>query len=230
MLSDKKYNDEGVSQLFLQWEVDRVFVFDNQSPGGIGYWTEAPHVTDNRSEAKMREREMVQEMLRDRKTGAVFREKMGEFEEKIRDSQFYLSALGKRYVESTGEEKEWVAWAMERERERLSQHKKELKRFEMYYQQCFGRIRIEKRMLDVETAKMVPIGTLIQAKPEYNAQGTSKYKCPLHNEKSASFVWYKKNNTWYCFGCGKGGDNISLYQQLWKSDFVSAVSELLRMV
>lgn len=40
-----------------------------------------------------------------------------------------------------------------------------------------------------------------------------KVRCPLHNEKSASFKIYE-NNTFYCFGCGAGGDVVKFVQLL----------------
>ena len=33
--------------------------------------------------------------------------------------------------------------------------------------------------------------------------------CPFHNEKSPSFNVYPENNSFYCFGCGAGGDVIT---------------------
>lgn len=34
--------------------------------------------------------------------------------------------------------------------------------------------------------------------------------CPLHNEKIPSFVIYMATNSWYCFGCGRGGSILDL--------------------
>ena len=44
----------------------------------------------------------------------------------------------------------------------------------------------------------------------------NKAKCPLpgHNEKTASFKVYPKNNNFYCFGCGANGDAIQLKADL----------------
>lgn len=37
--------------------------------------------------------------------------------------------------------------------------------------------------------------------------------CPLHGEKTASFM-VDEAGAWHCFGCGRGGDGISLYAAL----------------
>lgn len=43
---------------------------------------------------------------------------------------------------------------------------------------------------------------------------SGKCRCPLHNERTASFKLYEGNNSFYCYGCGQGGDVIKLYQLL----------------
>lgn len=37
--------------------------------------------------------------------------------------------------------------------------------------------------------------------------------CPLHNEDTPSFRYYEYSNTYYCFGCGSGGDVIQLHRE-----------------
>lgn len=36
-------------------------------------------------------------------------------------------------------------------------------------------------------------------------------KCPLHNEDTGSFRYFDYSNSFYCFGCSKGGDVINLH-------------------
>ena len=79
---------------------------------------------------------------------------------------------------------------------------------------------------DLEKIKEIPIDFLLDTPPQYSTNERSSYKCPLHEEKNASFVWYKNNNTWYCFGCSKGGDIIQLYQDLYGTDFITACKTL----
>ena len=33
--------------------------------------------------------------------------------------------------------------------------------------------------------------------------------CPFHNEKTGSFTVWPNNGSFYCFGCGAGGDAIT---------------------
>lgn len=40
---------------------------------------------------------------------------------------------------------------------------------------------------------------------EVNFEVSRYMKCCFHNEDSPSFRWYENTNTYYCFGCGKGG-------------------------
>ena len=45
--------------------------------------------------------------------------------------------------------------------------------------------------------------------------GKLKGKCPIHDERTASFYVYCDRQSWRCFGaCAKGGDVISLAQEL----------------
>ena len=47
--------------------------------------------------------------------------------------------------------------------------------------------------------------------------------CPFHNEKTPSFCIYPENNSFFCFGCNKGGDVISFVMGVENLDFPEAV-------
>ncbi len=47
--------------------------------------------------------------------------------------------------------------------------------------------------------------------------------CPFHTEKTPSFTIFLKDNSYYCFGCGTGGDIINLTMRLKNYKFHQAV-------
>ncbi|CCX38040.1 dNA primase [Clostridium sp. CAG:1013] len=47
--------------------------------------------------------------------------------------------------------------------------------------------------------------------------------CPFHNEKTPSFCVYPENNSFYCFGCNKGGDIVTFIMGVENLDFTEAV-------
>ncbi|HVL89808.1 MAG TPA: DNA primase [Actinomycetota bacterium] len=55
-----------------------------------------------------------------------------------------------------------------------------------------------------------------------------KALCPFHSEKTPSFSIDPAKGVFYCFGCQKGGDVITLVRELESLDFVEAVEHLAR--
>ena len=50
--------------------------------------------------------------------------------------------------------------------------------------------------------------------------------CPFHNEKTPSFTVYPENGSFYCFGCGVGGDIFTFTRLIENLDYVEAVKLL----
>lgn len=50
--------------------------------------------------------------------------------------------------------------------------------------------------------------------------------CPFHNEKTPSFTVYPESQSFYCFGCGAGGDAITFMRRIENLDYVEAVKQL----
>lgn len=50
--------------------------------------------------------------------------------------------------------------------------------------------------------------------------------CPFHNEKTGSFNLYPENGSFYCFGCGAGGDVITFIRRIENLDYIEAVKFL----
>lgn len=47
--------------------------------------------------------------------------------------------------------------------------------------------------------------------------------CPFHNEKTPSFYVYPDTQSYYCFGCGNGGDVITFIKNIEHLDYIEAV-------
>lgn len=58
----------------------------------------------------------------------------------------------------------------------------------------------------------------------------SNYKglCPFHSEKTPSFTVYPETQSFYCFGCGAGGDVINFVMRTENLDYVSAIETLAK--
>lgn len=50
--------------------------------------------------------------------------------------------------------------------------------------------------------------------------------CPFHNEKTPSFTVYPATQSFYCFGCGAGGDAITFLKKIVNLDYLDAVKTL----
>ena len=73
---------------------------------------------------------------------------------------------------------------------------------------------------DKEEVKKIPIiryfdKVILPAKGDYyqhfDLENEHTCNCPLHDENTASFRWFPDTNTFFCYGCGAGGDNIKLH-------------------
>ena len=70
----------------------------------------------------------------------------------------------------------------------------------------------------------VEIEDLIARYAEIRGRGrTPVCLCPFHNEKTPSFVIYKDTQSYYCFGCGAGGDAITFIRMIENLDYTEAV-------
>ena len=67
------------------------------------------------------------------------------------------------------------------------------------------------------------IGSYVSLK---RAGSNVKGLCPFHSEKTPSFTVYPDSQSFYCFGCGAGGDVITFTMKYHNLDYVGAVEYL----
>jgi DNA primase len=76
-----------------------------------------------------------------------------------------------------------------------------------------------KYKIDIEDV----ISSYISLKKRGN---TSVGLCPFHNEKTPSFTVYNDTQSFYCFGCGAGGDAVGFIRKIENLDYIDAVKLL----
>lgn len=78
-----------------------------------------------------------------------------------------------------------------------------------------------KKELELEQKVSVPMifaSFIVPEIPDYYSvypadfNGTPVACCPLHDEDTPSFRYYEDTNSFYCFGCGKGGSVVQLFR------------------
>jgi DNA primase len=71
---------------------------------------------------------------------------------------------------------------------------------------------------------------IVEVAPSYvNLKQKGRYRvglCPFHNEKTPSFYIYPESESFYCFGCGAGGDVITFIKKIESLSYLDSVSFL----
>ena len=87
---------------------------------------------------------------------------------------------------------------------------------------------ISKETVD-EIVARTDIENLISGYVKLKRAGdTYKGLCPFHSEKSPSFTVYPKTASFYCFGCGIGGDAVTFTKQIEHLDYPDALEFLAK--
>ncbi len=82
---------------------------------------------------------------------------------------------------------------------------------------------LKDRILDLDI--VTSIGAYTELKP---TGSNFKGKCPIHQEKTPSFIVSPSKNIFKCFGCGKGGNLIDFIMELKGLKFIEALHLLAR--
>lgn len=163
----------------------------------------------------------------------VFPEARSILLDKIREwgaEKMRLIGIVKKYLRETTAETYWYVWvslhvAVIPHIEAAAKH---IARLQRQIRHTSGRL-IKGRITqaDIQRAKEIPIASLLST----NIRKTGKTlttTCPLHADRSPSFVIYTETNSCWCFGCQQGGDSIAFTRQLHGLTFIDAVKYLLR--
>ena len=92
-----------------------------------------------------------------------------------------------------------------------------------------GRMRISERFIQ-ELQDKIDIEQVISSHINLKRRGKNLVGlCPFHNEKTPSFTVYPESRSFYCFGCGAGGDVISFVRRMDNLDYIEAVKSVAQM-
>ena len=82
-----------------------------------------------------------------------------------------------------------------------------------------------------EVVRRTDIEDVVQSYVQLRRRGrTCTGLCPFHTEKTPSFVVYPETQSFYCFGCGAGGDVITFIKKISNLEYVEAVKLLASRV
>src|SRR3990167_8421978 len=142
--------------------------------------------------------------------------KTREFEEEIRDEKAFLSQRHKQRAVASATQLWHFDWSILKSIGRLAALELQHRKFSFYHALCLGRVAPEQ--FDLEALKTISPKVLL-GEPKFESGKMLTYSCPINLEKTPSFMWYKKTNSYYCFSCAQGGDLISLFMKLNNCDF-----------
>lgn len=165
-------------------------------------------------------------VYKDRILAMFFKDMIDTISQELRDVDSDLDHYYKALVDAgNSNKKEWILWTINNTKEYRKVLQKRLICCEIRLDITTGKNRHKESVLDISRAKAVPLSEIIGSLGEGN-KDRRKFCCPMHKEKTPSFVWYVKENRAKCFGCGWWGDAIDLYMLINNTDFRSAVNAL----
>lgn len=170
-------------------------------------------------------REMRKAILESEDGQTMVREKIEESRQELANLNVIMKEIQIRLT-SRPKDEQWIhEMNEERTAELIKKAQRQLRRFQML-QTGVWRAVDDRQPFDIGAIKSVPIETIMPSNAVYKSGDRWTYRCPLHNEKTGSFIWYKSKNTYHCFGCQENGDIIDLYQKINHCDFVTACRAL----
>lgn len=100
------------------------------------------------------------------------------------------------------------------------------------YKKCLELIKNKNRpdlledQASIRWAKAQPIESLYSFDKPRKQKTRILAICPFHQENTPSFVIYRDQNKFHCFGCGVKGDSIDFFMKLNKVSFKQALEAL----
>jgi hypothetical protein len=123
----------------------------------------------------------------------------------------------------------WREWVKVNEGEVLLEIDRQIARLKTLLLLSKG--KLEKGITDemIQKALLIPIGDIASQHTKLKRVGKNLVGlCPLHQERNPSFYLYPETNSFWCYGCQKGGDVIKFVELIHGYSFKEAVKYLNR--
>lgn len=149
---------------------------------------------------------------RDKRSGLI-----QELNRKLRIIKFGASNESDRFF--------WTEWFKVKYQDDIAEADKNINRLKRLVAISNNDSQISRDEDRIESALAIPITSVIQIKLRKSGNKLSGL-CPLHNDKSPPFFIYPESNSFYCYGCNKGGNVINLVRFLYDYTFPNAIKFL----
>ncbi|PJE51574.1 MAG: hypothetical protein COV29_00235 [Candidatus Yanofskybacteria bacterium CG10_big_fil_rev_8_21_14_0_10_36_16] len=122
----------------------------------------------------------------------------------------------------------WTEWLKTKYLGEITEIVNDIKKFKRMMAISNNRGRALRSEESLQKALAVPIASAIRIKLRKLGNKLVGL-CPLHNESNPSFYIYTDTNSFYCYGCGKGGNVINLVRFLHDYTFPEAIKYLTNL-
>jgi hypothetical protein len=151
--------------------------------------------------------EWVKGLKSDRVMLPIYRAKRSEAVEILRQNKIECDRVHREWIDKKDVDG-MVSWMLDRWVRHVEEKEKEVRKWEYHIRLASGKVS-EKEKIDIEIVKQgVRIEDLLDI--PIKTFGKTMVLCPVHNERSPSCAVYHSTNSFYCFGCNKGGSVIDL--------------------
>lgn len=181
-----------------------------------------------RSLPKLTDKELLQTFPG---TKTIIKEKIAEWQEKrevvAEIAKKKLTIVYEKVTSDTGRWfwRTWIKLNEGSELAAIDRHIQRLKRL-LVADKPVGPGRITDD--DIQRALQAPIIDIAGQQLRLRKSGKNFVSlCPFHNEKSPSCFFYTETNSFYCYGCGAGGNVINYTQKINGAAFPEVVRQLV---
>lgn len=152
---------------------------------------------------------------------------LDDVSDKIKQELAYHDHILKQKAKCKDSQDWFYSWLLEESDVILKELRRQQRSWQIRRDILLG--KADDKQFDLESIKKIPLENIMPSSPQSKLGNRWKYSCvlPNHpNDKTPSFVYYRDQNKYHCYGCGGYGTSVDLYMNLYSCDFVTACKAL----